>query len=250
MPADLLLLSVGAMTRNKGLVPLLRALADGEPPQTAASPRVLLLLKGIGDLYESRLWLESYRADVLQLDPPPAGEARRAFDAAVTRVFTNQVMFMDDTIAAAELCELYNAADLYAGGYIAEGFGLTLLEALRAGLPVMAPRGGGAADFLQSLAADGDGSQFIHFLPSSEVTSSDGMQTNDVRWRDVAQAVAAAVARKRAAFRGRDVRPDAASAARLAARIDAHWSWGAAATRLVALFHELCEPPRTRHDEM
>ena len=113
-PSDFLLLTVGAMTPNKGMVALLAALHAAVAG--AGATHVRLMLKGMGDLY--------------------------------------------------------NAADLYAAPYVAEAFSLTPLEALRAGLPVLAPRGGGAAEYLAALAAAeagaADDERFIRFLRAQE----------------------------------------------------------------------------------
>jgi glycosyltransferase involved in cell wall biosynthesis len=156
---------------------------------------------------------------------------------------------------AAELNELYNAADLYAAPYLAEAFSLTPLEALRAGLPVMVPRGGGAAEYLTDLAHDDDdddageeagagaaSQRFIRFLAAAEETWADGTQVNRVEHADVARVIAEAVGAKRDAAGSKgdgDVRPRKAAAARLAARIDARWSWSAVAERLMGTFQQL-----------
>jgi len=238
LDTDFLLLSVGAMTRNKGLIPLLRALhvlgAEGE----GDGRRVRLLLKGVGDLYDSRRWVESFFGDVLRLDPPPGPAA--AFESNLSRMFAD-ILFIEDTLPAGRLCELYNAADLYAAPYLAEGFSLTPLEALRAGLPVLVPREGGAAEYLAALSA-GEG-EFFHFLEAPEVTRDGGAQLLDVRWADVVRAVREAMAAKRGRGGG-DSRPPRAAAERLAARIDADWSWRAAAERLMALFEEVSWRPK------
>lgn len=239
LDTDFLLLSVGAMTRNKGLIPLLRALhalgAEGE----GDGRRVRLLLKGVGELYDSRRWVESFFGDVLRLDPPPGPAA--AFESSLSRMFAD-ILYIDNTLPAAGLCELYNAADLYAAPYLAEGFSLTPLEALRAGLPVLAPRGGGAAEYLAALSA-GDGAQFVLFLDAPEVTRDGGAQLLDVRWADVVRAVREAMAAKQRRGSG-DTRPPRAAAERLAAHIDADWSWRAVAERLMALFEEVSWQPK------
>ena len=255
-PTDFVLLSVGAMTPNKGMAALLAALHA--VVVGAGEAHVKLMLKAMGDLYDSRRWVEGFFGEVVATlrtaaAAPDAGEASGSGDgleASVRRVFTEHVLFADATLAAPELNELYNAADLYAAPYVAEAFSLTLLEALRAGLPVLAPRGGGAADYLAALSAAEadapDNERFIRFLAAQEgpLPGGEGGQGNIVDHADVAQLMRAAAAAKAGRTRtggdaDGDTRPSEAAAARLAAVIDADWSWRAVAERLMALFEEL-----------
>jgi glycosyltransferase involved in cell wall biosynthesis len=66
-PSDFLLLSVGAMTANKGIVPLLAALHTiVTTPGAGGAPNITLMLKGVADLYDSRALLHSHFPAVLR----------------------------------------------------------------------------------------------------------------------------------------------------------------------------------------
>ena len=250
--ADFVLLCVGAMTPNKGMAALLAALHAAVVG--AGQTQVKLVLKGMGDLYDSRRWVESFFGEVLQMlqqdaaaEGPGGGDG---LEASLQRVLSKHVLFVDATLAAPELNEMYNAADLYTAPYVAEAFSLTLLEALRAGLPVLAPRGGGAAEYLAALSAAEAGvtedERFIRFLRAQEglLPGGGGEQVNIVEHGDVARGILAAAAAKAGRTRpggdaDGDTRPLEAAAARLAAVIDADWSWRAVAERLMATFEEV-----------
>ena len=246
-PSDFLLLTVGAMTPNKGMAALLAALHA--TVAGAGATHVKLLLKAMGHLYESRRWVEGYVAEVVRsLAAAGATSEGEGLEASVRGVLREHVIFLDATLASAELNELYNAADLYAAPYVAEAFSMTPLEALRAGLPVLAPHGGGAAEYLAQLAAAeagaADDERFIRFLRAQEglLSGGEGKQVNMVQHGDVAEGLLAAVAAKAGRTQAGgdgDTRPSEAAAARLAAVIDAHWSWRAVAERLMATFEEV-----------
>ena len=251
-PSDVVLLTVGAMTPNKGMAALLTALHV--TVVGAGQTQVKLMLKAMGDLYDCRRWVDGFFSEVvLTLQQAAAADGSgggEGLEASVRLVFSKHVLFADATLGAPELNELYNAADLYAAPYVAEAFSLTLLEALRAGLPVLAPRGGGAAEYLAALSAAeagaADDERFIRFLRAQEglLPGGGGEQVNIVEHGDVAEGILAAVAAKAGRTRtggdaDSDARPSEAAAARLAAVIEADWSWRAVAERLRATFEEV-----------
>jgi len=79
------------------------------------------------------------------LDRPEEGEALRALAED-----TEGVVLIDRAMAADELGELMQVADLYASPHCSEGFGLTIAEAMAAGKPVVATDFGGSRDFLDA----------------------------------------------------------------------------------------------------
>ena len=237
--SDFLILSVGAMTRNKGMIPLLRALHSSV--HGAPKPRTVLMLKGMGALYDSKKWLESFfwecvKEEAADSSPAWTAEEVTAYREQLGVVFASHILFLDTTLSAASLNELYNAADLVAAPYHQEGFSLTPLEALAAGTPVLVPRKGGAADYLADLHGTESGPAFVHFLASDELEAgpNGGMQ-NVVRAGEVADIILRLAERKKAGAG----RPGKGEHAALVARILAHWSWTSVAVKLHALFQEL-----------
>ncbi len=63
------------------------------------------------------------------------------------------VIFMDRLLEDAEMHDLFQLSDCYVSPHRSEGLGLTILEAMGAGKPVIATPYGGAADFVTSESA-------------------------------------------------------------------------------------------------
>lgn len=149
-----------------------------------------------------------------------AGERLRALAEAPN------VTILDATLDAAGLEALYADADVVLSLHRAEGFGLTLAEAMRRGIPVVATGWSGNADFL----SDEVGVP----VPWSLAPAEDPQRTYHhphMRWAEPDVAVAAAALRR--------LRDDPALAARLgaagAARAAAEWSAAAYRARLAAI---------------
>lgn len=75
------------------------------------------------------------------------------YDRAAVRQFLDEatgldVVILDGYMDRAELCALINTADCYVSPHRAEGFGLTILEAMRLGKPVIATAYSGNVDFM------------------------------------------------------------------------------------------------------
>jgi glycosyltransferase involved in cell wall biosynthesis len=129
-PDAFIFLSVGAMTWNKGIGPLLAAFAI----HRRRNPQSRLVLKGADAMYGRNL--DHALAEVRHLAP---GVWNREAAAGVTYIGSN--------LTRAELTGLFQASDAYVTSYRAEGFSLPSLEALGCGLPVIATRGGPTDDF-------------------------------------------------------------------------------------------------------
>jgi glycosyltransferase involved in cell wall biosynthesis len=123
-------LNVSAMTWNKGIGPLLAAFAV----HRRTHPQSILVLKGADALYGN--YLETSMAEAAALCP----EAR-------DRTFARGIRYINETLSADRVACLYRATDAYISPYRAEGFNLPVLEAMAAGLPVIATRGGPTDDF-------------------------------------------------------------------------------------------------------
>lgn len=136
------------------------------------------------------------------------------------------IMVLDATFDAAGLETLYAEADVLLSLHRAEGFGLTLAEAMRRGIPVVATGWSGNADFL----SDEVGIP----IPWSLVSAQDDQRTYhhpNLRWAEPDVAAAAAALRR--------LRADPALARRLGAAgavwAAEEWSGGAYRARLAAI---------------
>jgi glycosyltransferase involved in cell wall biosynthesis len=72
------------------------------------------------------------------------------FAAAAAR---SDIIFIDRLLTQAELASLYSRIDCYVSPHRSEGLGLTLLEAMQAGKPVIATPYGGVTDFVTEQTA-------------------------------------------------------------------------------------------------
>lgn len=129
-----ILLNIGAMTTNKGISHLYQAIAA----ISAKHKNLVLVLKGLDSLYDSRhvLW------------PQGVGVPEPVFLAVMPHV-----RYIGDEFTAAQMRQLYWAADAYVCPYRAEGFNMPALEAVARGLTVIATKGGPTDDFLDSRVA-------------------------------------------------------------------------------------------------
>ena len=72
-----------------------------------------------------------------------------------------------------EINNLYNASDLYVSPYLAEGFGLTILESLASGLNVLVPKTGSTKEYVEAIHQNG-GSDFIFYVESRIIEQEQG----------------------------------------------------------------------------
>lgn len=176
-------LNVGSMTSNKGVEELSSAFASLMHAWTAArdrghkAPRPLLVLKGADELYAS----SSYASRALsrsELRPAPlagndAGSVGEDATADATALLAElgldeDVRYFGGTLSFAAVAELYQAADVYASPYRAEGFNLPVLEAAACGLPVIVTEGGSTDDFTDDSFALRLPSQLVQVQYSGE----------------------------------------------------------------------------------
>lgn len=118
LPADrLLAVTVGRLVERKGVSRLVRALADDSLA----------------------------RLDLVVIGDGPEGDALRSLVAKLG--VAGRVHFVG-AVDNERKAQLLAAADLYVSASLHEGFGLVYLEAMAAGLAVVAPDHGGQTDFL------------------------------------------------------------------------------------------------------
>jgi len=132
---EVVVLSVGAMTANKGLDLLLVAFARLVAADDPRLPRVRLVLKGADALFGSR--------DLVR-------QHLRGLPNAVAERVAARITYLGGCYGLADMRRLYAAADVYAAPYRGEGFNLPVLEAMACGLPVIVPAGGATDDFVDA----------------------------------------------------------------------------------------------------
>jgi glycosyltransferase involved in cell wall biosynthesis len=170
---DILLISTGAMTENKGIVLILQALHF--LVNRFNKTNFKLLLKGTGDLYQSKQFLEIYFEKLVNAGVLNATE--------MELLYKNHIIFTDKTLSFSAINDLYNASDLMLSPYLAEGFGLTPLEALSTGLPVIVPVTGSTKEYMQDIYLNG-GSDFIFYIKSEMIKHENGMCQNSIDMND------------------------------------------------------------------
>jgi glycosyltransferase involved in cell wall biosynthesis len=173
---DIAVICIGSMTQNKGILELLvtmRLLTVN-----ANFKSVKLIMKGSGDLYESKQFLELYFGDL---------QKRGLMTPDQTRgLLKDHIIFTDATLTFDTLNDLYNAADLMISPYVAEGFNLTVLEAIAAGLCVMVSENGSTKQFIDGIIeAVPDSSKYIIKIPTKVETNQD-KKRNVINCLDIA----------------------------------------------------------------
>jgi glycosyltransferase-like protein len=129
-PDTFLVLTVGGIEPRKGSVTLLEAMA--ELATRAKGPRPVLAVVGGHTFFDYR----AYRDDALA----------RLSDLGLVE---GRDLLLLGTVSEADLGAWYRAADAFAFPSVKEGFGLVVLEALAAGLPVVASDIPVFAEYLQ-----------------------------------------------------------------------------------------------------
>jgi glycosyltransferase involved in cell wall biosynthesis len=175
-PNDILMINIGSMTRNKGMMFILQIL--NILVNRLGKRYYKLLLKGTGDLYQSKTFLEIYFTELRNANAITSEE--------MNTLLTENIIFTDKTLSYEKINELFNAADLYFSPYFAEGFNLTPLEGLTAGLPLMIPRTGSTKEYIQDIYSNGGGDHII-YIDSKVVENENGYKQNDIDFNHLFQ---------------------------------------------------------------
>jgi glycosyltransferase involved in cell wall biosynthesis len=149
---DVLLINIGSMTSNKGIVIILQVL--NHIVNVMKLTEYKLILKGTKDLYKSQDMLNQYIA-MLGIS-----------EEFKINLF-KYIIYLDNTLTYSEINDLFNASDIYMSPYLAEGFNLTVIEALGSSLNVLVPITGSTKEYIEDINRNG-GSEFIYAI-SSEV---------------------------------------------------------------------------------
>ena len=175
---DILLINIGAMTKNKGMVLILQML--NILVNKMGRRHYKLLLKGTGDLYKSKNFLEIYFEELQNAGAMSKEEMQN--------LLSNHIIFTDKTLSYTKINDLFNAADLYLSPYLAEGFNLTCLESLSAGLPVMAPKTGSTKEYMNDIYNNG-GQKYINYIESRVIDVGNNMKQNEITMESLLQAI-------------------------------------------------------------
>jgi glycosyltransferase involved in cell wall biosynthesis len=165
---DILLLNIGAMTTNKGILLTIEALH--KLVNKLKKSQYKLLLKGSGDLYQCKEFLETYFIQFKQNGVMTQVEIDNLY---------NHIIFTNKTLSYSKINDLFNAADLYISPYLAEGFGLTMMESLAAGLNVLVPRSGSTHEYMNDIYKNG-GNKYIFYVDSDVTVDSNGLCQNNI----------------------------------------------------------------------
>jgi glycosyltransferase involved in cell wall biosynthesis len=168
-PDDILLINIGSMTKNKGMLYILQCL--NILVNRLGKKNFKLLLKGTADLYQSKAFLEIYFEELRAANAITKEE--------MEYLLANNLIFTDKTLSYSKINDLFNAADLYLSPYLAEGFNLTTLEALSAGLPVMVPQTGSTKEYMNDIYTNG-GEDHIIYIESNVVELTNGYKQNNI----------------------------------------------------------------------
>ena len=171
---DILCLCIGAMTTNKGIILILQIL--NILVHQFKKTNYKLLLKGSGDLYQCKLFLEKYFEDIVQ--------SGAITQLEMDNLYNNNIIFTEKTLSYNTINDLYNSADIYLSPYLAEGFGLVPLECLAAGCDVLLPKTGSTKEYAQDIYDNG-GSEYIHYTESKVIKLDNGMSQNSIELQDL-----------------------------------------------------------------
>lgn len=171
---DILCLCIGAMTTNKGIILILQIL--NVLVHQLKKSNYKLLLKGTGDLYQCKLFLEKYFEDIVQ--------AGAITQLEMDNLYNNNIIFTEKTLGYNVMNDLYNSADLYLAPYLAEGFCLVPLECLAAGCDVLLPQTGSTKEYAEDIYNNG-GSEYIHYTNSRVIQLENGMCQNSIELQDL-----------------------------------------------------------------
>lgn len=158
------------MTSNKGIPQIIHALHIMINLMNLTHYK--LLLKGSGDLYFPdhvlNYYFQSFKNDNIM--------TQKDID-----VIQSHILITNETLSYSQINDLYNAADLYISPYIAEGFGLTMLEALASGLQILIPKTGSSKEYIEDIFNNGGGDEFITYVDSQVIVDPDGNCRNDIK---------------------------------------------------------------------
>ena len=142
---DFVLLSIGAMTENKGINLLLIAFAI----LRQNNKKIKLILKDQSNLYN--IFVQSHIKDLKD----------SRFKKLINDDLISNIILLSKNLNCQEINDLYGASDCYVSPYLAEGFGLTPLEAAATGTPIVVTKGGSTDDYFDPIMGNQISSRLI-----------------------------------------------------------------------------------------
>jgi glycosyltransferase involved in cell wall biosynthesis len=142
---------------------------------------------------------------------------------------SNYIIFTNKTLSYNLINDLFNACDVYISPYLCEGFGLTMLESLSAGLPVIVPRTGSTKEYIEQIY-ENNGSEYINYVDSKVVMDSNGMCQNKIKLEDLLNVVL-----------NNDFKKEKKEYERMINYINKELSWNKVSELLLDYFHYILE---------
>jgi glycosyltransferase involved in cell wall biosynthesis len=158
---DILMINIGAMTNNKGIHLIIETLFY--LVYKLDKLQYKLILKGSGDLYTSKDFIKNY------FHYFKTNNIMKEYE--INNLIKNHIIFINETLNYSKINDLFNASDLYLSPYLAEGFGLTMLEALASGLNVVIPNTGSTKEYMNDIY-NNTNKDYIYYINSIVVTDN------------------------------------------------------------------------------
>jgi glycosyltransferase involved in cell wall biosynthesis len=183
---EILLMNIGSMTGNKGILLILSALDklinnndndNNNDNNNNSKKKYKLLLKGTADLYQSKLMLQNYLNILVN-------------SGSISNVdnLLKHIVFTDQTISYEQIRSIYNAGDIYVSPYLAEGFNLTVLEAIACGINVIIPRTGSTKEYIEDLENNGLKS-LVNYVDSVIIPEGPNRFRNDIQLENLVDVI-------------------------------------------------------------
>ena len=170
---DILIINIGAMTNNKGIHLIIETLFNLVYKLNKSYYK--LILKGTGDLYTSKEFIKNYfhyfkTNNIMKEDE-------------INNLIKNHIIFINETLNYSKINDLFNASDIYLSPYLAEGFGLTMLEALASGLNILVPKTGSTKEYIDDIY-NNTNKDYIYYINSLVVKDNNKLY-NKIEIKDI-----------------------------------------------------------------
>lgn len=177
--SDILMINIGGTTTNKGIlliIELLHILVN-----VMGKTEYKVMFKGSDDLYKCTEFIKSYFQYFISSNIISENEMNNLID--------NHIIYTSKTLSFERINDLYNSANLYISPYLAEGFGMCMLEALASGLNVLVPRTGSTEKYITDIYNNG-GEEYITFVGSFiGRDSNSGKCQNVIQVNDIVEVI-------------------------------------------------------------
>jgi len=142
---EFILLSIGAMTENKGIKELILAFSI----LRKKNKNIKLILKDQSNLYD--IFAKSHVKHL----------KNSKFKDLINDEVISNIMFISNNLNCEQINDLYGISDCYVSPYLAEGFGLTPLEASSSGTPIVITKGGSTDDYFNAIMGEQISSKLV-----------------------------------------------------------------------------------------